>query len=258
MRIALAAFLSLAAFTAPASAAADGCTSIAGGLRDCPPMPRVSYGRDLRVEVLSRERSLTLRPRGDEEPPCPEGKCVCKEVVQHFDFKGPVPGFRAVNEAEARAAAAMTCSTASNGVWRTAAKFSVTAQTVSTAIFELDDCRGCNGSCHGKMQLSSYDGQTGARLVLADAVNPALLPALKARLIEMFVAANAGPDDKAFMRQQLADDLNRDFAQDGVYVEKGAVFIDLNTFVLSCADGSFHPLAIPVEFLRPAFRGRLS
>lgn len=254
---ALAVLFFIAMVLAPNAVAADACSSIAGGLRECPQLPRVSVGRVLRVEVITRERLLTLRPRGDEEPPCPDGNCACKEVVQHFDFKGPVPGFRAVNEAEGRAAAAIKCSTASNGVWRTAAKFSVTARTVSTAIFELDDCRGCNGSCHGTMRLSSFDGQTGERLVLADAVDPALLPALKARLIETFVAANASADSNAFMSKQLADDLNRDLAREGVYVEKGAVFIDLNTFVLSCADGSFHPLAIPVEFLKPGFRGRL-
>ena len=76
-------------------AVAAGCDSIAGELRDCPRLPAVTVGRDLRVEVVTRERTVTLRPRGDEEPPCPDGKCVCKEVVQHFDFKGPVPGFRA-------------------------------------------------------------------------------------------------------------------------------------------------------------------
>ena len=238
-------------------AVAAGCDSIAGELRDCPRLPAVTVGRDLRVEVVTRERTVTLRPRGDEEPPCPEGKCVCKEVVQHFDFKGPVPGFRAVNDEEGRAAAATTCTTASNSVLRAALKFSVTARTVSTAIYELDDCRGCNGSCHGAVRLSSFDATTGARLVLADAVAPQLLPALKARLIETFVAANAGADDKAFMRKQLADDLNRDFARDGVYVEKGVVFVDLNTFVLSCAEGSFHPVAVPVEFLTPGFRARL-
>ncbi|MBP6013755.1 MAG: hypothetical protein KBA31_16125 [Alphaproteobacteria bacterium] len=254
----LAALLSLAALAVRAGVAeSSGCESIAGALRGCPRLPAVTVGGDLRVEVVTRERTLTLRPRGDEEPPCPDGKCVCKEVVQHFDFKGPVPGFRAVNDEEGRAAAATTCTTASNSVLRAAVKFSVTAQTVSTVIYELDDCRGCNGSCHGAVRLSSFDAKTGARLVLADAVVPQLLPALKARLIETFVAANAGADDKAFMRKQLANDLNRDFAQDGVYVESGAVFVNLNTWVLSCAEGSFHPMAIPVAFLSPGFRARL-
>ena len=60
--------------------------------------------------------------------------------------------------------------------------------------------------------------------------------------------------DEFFRYRQRVDKT----AADGLYVEGANVFINLDTFALSCADGSFHPVAIPRDFLKPAFRARLN
>lgn len=255
----LAAALALTLFTAGPAAAADRCTSIADGLHDCPPLPAVSVGPNLHVEVKARKRVLEFAGTDEDEFPCPENKCRCEEHVEHFDFKGPVPGFRAVNEAEFRAANAMRCSIENATVMRTAERFAVTKRTVSTAVYQSEYCRGCGGSCHGQMRLSAYDAKTGTVLTLADAVEPSRIEALTARLVDAFVDANAGTRDRVTLRKLIVEDLDRrKLAKDGLYVEGANVFINLDTFALSCADGSFHPVAIPRDFLKPAFRARLN
>lgn len=258
-RLVATAVLALTLLAAGPAAAADRCTSIAGGLQDCPPLPAVSVGPDLHVEVKARKRVLEFAPADEDEIPCPENKCRCEEHVEHFDFKGPVPGFRAVNEVEFRAADATRCSIENATVMRTAERFAVTKRTVSTAIYQSEYCRGCSGSCRGHVRLSAYDAKTGAVLILADAVEPSRIEALTTRLVDTFVDANARTRDRVALRKMIMDDLDRrKLAKDSLYVEDANVFINLDTFALSCADGSFHPVAIPRDFLKPAFRARLN
>jgi hypothetical protein len=258
-RLFAAAILSLTILPAAPAAAGDTCASIAGGLRGCAPLPALSVGPDLHVEVKTRSRTLDFAGTAKDEFPCPESKCRCQEHVEHFDFKGPVPGFRAVNEAEFRAADGMRCSAENVSVTRFAERFAVTKRSVSTAISEVEYCRGCGGSCHGRTRLSAHDAKTGVRLTLADAVEPNRIEALKDRLIEDFLAANPGVGDRAALRTNLAGDLaRRNLAEDGLYVEDASVFLNLDTFAPGCAEGSFHPVAIPRTFLKPDFLARLN
>lgn len=253
-------FLTILGVTSEARAAS--CTSIAD--RDCPPLPAVTVNGDLRVEIRTREGEhvFPLPPDYSEESDfandCPGGKCVCGEFVQHLDFKGPVPGFRQVNEDEQRAAAARACSVENTHVRRDVNRFAVTKRTVSIAIGDVELCVGCGGSCHGHTALKSYDAKTGAALTLRDAIAPQKLEALRKRLGEDFVAANF---DKS-LRERQGEFSGEDFTSAvtldaGLYVEPGGVFVNLDTFPLGCADGSFHPVRIPRTFLTRAFRTRL-
>lgn len=256
----LAVVVLLLAAGSPARAA--GCASIAD--RDCPSLPAVTAKGDLRVEIKTREGEYVfpMPPDYSGEPvlaaACPDGKCVCREAVQHLDFKGPVPGFRQVNEDEMRAAAARTCSAANALVRRDVVRFAVTKRAVSIAVDELEYCHGCGGSCHGNTALKAYDAKTGATLTLRDAVAASNLGALRARLLNDFVTANFNESARHEQRKRLSDAFARAITLDaGLYVEPGSVFVNLDTFALGCADGSFHPVRIPREFLTRAFRARL-
>lgn len=252
------------ALLAPASASADAgalCASISQGDRqECPPLPRVTYGPDLRVEVVTVQRNLTFPvPAGDDElrSYCRHGKCVCSEAVQRLDFKGPVPGFARANEAEMRAASALKCTAQNSNVERDVLHFAVTKAAVSTAVFELAYCHGCGGSCHGRAVLAAYDARSGVPILLKDAIDPRQLSALKARLVGQFVMKNFTGDDRAFGLEQVGRDIASLTLESGVYVEGAKVFVNIDTFALSCAAGPFHPVEVPAPFLTPGFRARL-
>ena len=257
--LALLLFLPLAA---PSARAAETCTSIAD--TDCPPPPRVTVGRDLRVEVITRKRKFTFpippsEDRPDLDATCPNARCVCDKFVEHLDFKGPIPAFREVNAAERRSAAAMTCTMEDMYVHRTVERFEVTKSVVSTAVHELQYCHGCGGSCHGGTILSAYDAKTGAKLTLRDAIDPGTLEAVRARLVDDFVAANFEESKRDHKRKMLNEELaQRRLLDEGLYVEPGKVFFNLSTFALGCVSGSFHPVVIPPELLTPAFRARIN
>src|SRR5262245_54847570 len=170
----------IAAFAAIGAAGADEvvCTSIAQ--RDCAPLPRVMAKGNLRVEILTRKRELSFAPGPDDEPCYGGGKCVCGEVIEHLDIKGPVPAFREVNAAEERAAAAASkCSVENSTVTRSIDHYLVSPHFISIAAFELEYCHTCGGSCHGTTVLSTYDAANGRLLRVGDAVKADQIEALR-------------------------------------------------------------------------------
>lgn len=255
------AVLALEALAGSPAHAAEPCASIGTAELDCPPLPRVTYGPNLRVEVLTVKRTLTFplpkESDGELDDYCPGGKCVCDEAVQYLDFKGPVPGFAQANAAERREAAAMKCSAGNSTVSRDVLRFAVTKAAVSTATFALEYCHGCGGSCHGAAVLAAYDARSGALITLRDAVDPAQFGALKARLVSDFVQKNFEPDGRSYGMQQVGQDIAGLTLDSGLYLEPGRAFVNIDTFALSCAAGPFHPVEIPAAFLKPAFRARL-
>ena len=250
-----------AVFAAFGVAHAEGkvCMSILESGEDCAPLPRVTAKGDLRVEVITRKRSLTFALRKDDEiyedlaPSCPGGKCACDEHVQYFDFKGPVPGFRQVNDFEMRAAAGTKCSIENSNVAREAMHFAVSARFVSTAIYQLEYCHGCGGSCHGTTVLATYDAQSGKSLHLRDVLKPGAEGALAAQLADDFVQASVDAPERAWTREQLVKELSaRRLLEEGFYVENGRIYANLDSFVMSCAAGSFFPVAVRPAMIDPA------
>jgi hypothetical protein len=235
------------------------CPSITQNGNECVPLPRVTAKGNLRVEVITRKRSLTFALRkGDEiyedlAPSCPGGKCGCTEYVEHFDFKGPVPGFRQVNAFEMRAAGATKCSIDNSSVVREAKHFAVSAQFISTAIFELEYCHGCGGSCHGTTVLATYDARSGKALRLRDILKPGSDEALAPQLADDFLKAHAEIADRERKRASVITELSvRPLLGKGFYVENGVVYANLDSFVMGCADGSFYPVAVRADLIDPA------
>ncbi len=235
------------------------CTTITD--RECTGLPPVTVQGDLRVEVLARKRSLSFPLLGDEteeefKASCVDGKCDCHEDVEHFDFKGPVPGFRQVNAAEAAAAAKTKCSIENSNVWRQARHFSLSPAFISTAFFVLEYCHSCGGSCHGAMALATYDANTGGVLRLRDALRADAVQALQRHMINAAIGGVAQTAaEKKYLAKQLMSEFGAgQFLERGIYVESGAVYVDIDSFaVLGCAGGSFYPVAVPPAMLRAEF-----
>lgn len=259
LRVLVLAWCALALFGASAHAeeAEKLCTTITD--RECTALPPVTAKGDLRVEVLARRRSVSFRLTGDEseedfKSSCSQGKCSCQEDVQHFDFKGPVPGFRQVNAAEMAAAAKTKCSIENSNVWRQARHFAVSKRFVSTGFFEMEYCHACNGSCHGAVALTTYDAQTGRVLTLRDALKADAVKALKRHMIDAALKTTATKDEGDYVRKQLGAELDqRPLLERGIYVENGTVYVDIDSFVFGCAGGSFLAVAVPRAMLTAAF-----
>lgn len=255
-----------AMFAALGVAHAEGqaCPSITQNGNECAALPRVTAKGNLRVEVITRKRSVTFPLSAAEDldqdlmSSCPGGKCACDERVQHIDFKGPVPGFRQVNEFEMRAAASAKCSIENSSVVREAMHFALSVHFISTAIFQLEYCHGCGGSCHGTTVLATYNAQSGKALRLRDVLKPGAGSALASQLAADFVLAHTEVTDRERTRAGLIKELSaRWLLDEGFYVERGVVYANLDSFVMGCADGSFYPVAVRADMIDPAFAALL-
>src|SRR6185436_12873939 len=201
-----------------------------------------------RVEVFTRQRTIFFPvPQGEAGEElrtiCTNGKCECAEHVQFFEFKGPHPGFRQVNDIERSAASKTHCSLENANVNRDALAFAVSAHLISTAISQLEYCHGCGGSCHGSTTLATYDEQDGRLLHVGDFLRPGAAEALRRHMVDYIVRKHGTEEGRAALGRRLAQDLaKRNLLDEGIYAERGTLYIDLNSFALSCADGSFHPV----------------
>jgi hypothetical protein len=183
----------------------------------------------------------------------------CDERVQYFEFKGPLRGLRGVNASERAAAGRMRCSVENSDVAREALMFSISPHLVSTAVSELEYCRTCGGGCHGHTVLATYDGKTGRALRIADVLKPDAVEPLRRHIADYIAKTYVDEPGRDAYRQRLAQSLvERPFADDGVYAENGILYVNLDSFVLSCAEGSFFPVPIPKELIAPSFAALLN
>lgn len=250
-----------AAGGAQAEGDAGSCASILA--RDCEPLTGVTARGNLRVEVFVRESTAKYPMAPDDENyagSCEDGKCECDEDVRWLEFKGPVPGFTQVNAAERAASKKTACSAENANVMRHPMQYAVARQTVSTAAFELEYCRTCGGSCHGATALATYNSKTGAAYRVRDVVKPNSLAALQKHMVDAGLAAYQPPGQHESERKILVPEIQRRGAallDQGVYVEKGKVYVDLDYFLNGCADGSFYPVALPAQLIAPSFAALL-
>lgn len=240
---------------------APSCTSILA--RDCEPLTGITARGDLRVEVFVREQTTSFPLSPDDEDyvgSCEDGKCECDEDVQWLEFKGPVSGFAQVNAAERAASQKTKCSVDNANVMRHPMHYAVSPRVVSTAVFELEYCRTCGGSCHGATALATYNAKTGAAYRVRDVVKPNALTALRRHMVDAGLAAYLPKGQHASERKILVPEIERRGAgllDQGVYVENGKVYVDLDYFLNGCADGSFYPVALPAQLIAPAFAALL-
>lgn len=263
LRILFGTFLALLAAVGGAQAEGDAsaCASITA--RECEPLTGVTARGDLRVEVFVREGTAKYPMSPDDESyvgSCEDGHCECDEDVQWLEFKGPVPGFAQVNAAEVASSKKTACSAENDNVMRHPMHYAVSRQTVSTAAFELEYCRTCGGSCHGSTALATYNSKTGTAYRVRDVVKPNSLAALQKHMVDAGLAAYQPKAQHASERKILVPEIKRRgkaLLDQGVYVENGKVYVDLDYFLNGCADGSFYPVALPAKLISPAFAALL-
>src|SRR5262249_50509200 len=163
--------------------------------------------------------------------------------VEYLEFKGPHPGFRQVNAAEHAAGTRQRCTVELADADRQIVRFEVSPNLVSIAAFELDYCHTCGGSCHGTTYLTTYDPPNRVALHVRDVLKPGAVDALRRHMIDFIIKTYGTPESEAYLHKQLPEELaRRSLLDEGVYAERGRLYINLDSFVLGCADGSFHPI----------------
>lgn len=248
------------------------CHSIASGglgLDSCARDGAIVWTRGAKAEVKTISNAQVTTPASeiikhaspDASPAsvnlyCPNGQCACEENSQYVEFKGKARGLRAINEAEANAAQSFRCGPNEGTVRRIPEFVETSGGVISTAIYEMRRGRASTGSCHGTTRLSSYSPSSGKMLTLADAVAPKSLPKLRESLLNQFIARHgAARDITAKQRELLMSDVVESTSNSaGVYVERGKVYVNVNSFFPNCAAGSFNPLVIPSHLIKASFR----
>lgn len=143
------------------------------------------------------------------------------------------------------------------------------------------------GSCHGSSATHTFDVATGKEYVLGDIIGKGSVSELRSNLSASMVAglqrqkdeqayeslkgAAWGPDDPllknfkplpeppkdreqdlATARQALTQLTDEELLAASLFIENGHVFIDIEGYYFSCAEGSFHPAEIPSALITPA------
>ncbi len=259
LRIFIVALCILGLAPAVADDALPPCRSISDV--ECGPLPRVSVMQGVRVErVTARKRTVSYPLKGlgsetdDYTQSCPGGTCACDEDVEYLSFKGGAAGLRIISAREKRAASLANCSIDNSTVWREPQHVAVSATLVSISTFDLEYCQTCGGSCHCHTILSTYDIRSGKALRIGDVLKPGSVDALRRQLVDDFVLKNFDEGDRARERAQFAQEFSaRPLVDEGFYVENGTVYANMDSFALSCAAGSFFPVAVAAGLIDPSF-----
>jgi hypothetical protein len=91
-------------------------------------------------------------------------------------------------------------------------------------------------------------------------LKPDSVQALREHMTDHIASLWRGEDHESWSKWResiLAGLMKRNLLDAGVYAEGGTLYINLNTFPLSCADGSFHPIPIPRKLIKPDLIGKL-
>jgi hypothetical protein len=109
------------------------------------------------------------------------------------------------------------------------------------------------------MLLTTYDANTGHEYKIRDIVPADDISALKEAMIKGAVDRYAMPEDypgqsRESLRSELTQILkSRPLTNDGIYVENGRVYVDVDDFIKGCVNGSFYPVEVPKQFIKPDF-----
>lgn len=230
----------------------------------CAPRAIADEGVALRVEILRDGEKDFPNPHksGDEENQCwkwgenservYESSCHCREKVEflHLDRAGSFGG--QFNSAERKRAEGFQCSSEFAYVDRVVVSAAANKHFMSAVTRELFYGQGSAGSCHGHYEFSTYDLSTGQSRLLTDMVDETALSRLPEILANDFVQRHgAESSDKNRLKQQVIEALKKnDPKKTGIYVELGKVWLNVDEWIFSCADGNFHPVLLPESILK--------
>jgi hypothetical protein len=245
------------------------CHSIAD--RNCPfgqPLI-ITHGAKVAIKTLSSKTVVLPLPDGareqleelvgDVEYACPHKHCSCEEDIKHLVFSGRSPGIVKINAREWHNATSNRCSLEDSSIIREPQYIYTSAVFISTAIFSESYCRGCGGSCHGNMLLATYDTETGREYKVRDIVSADNISTLEEAMITGAINHYVGPEDRPgqnvqSVKENIVQTLqSRSLSDAGLYVENGKAYVDIDSFIRGCVDGSFYPVEVPPGLIEEHF-----
>jgi hypothetical protein len=216
-----------------------------------------------------------IDPKGEEceiaGDSCKNGTVECEEEIQYVQFqmlKNVAPSAKEnierVNKEQRQIIEEHHCKSNSAIVRFTPRYIYAHYPLISIIYHNLDYCLGCGGSCHSHDVVYTYnientfDGPLTMESILRREdyrrLKIILLKKLKERLA---LTKEQEQLWDQIHQKQVSDSLDKDFWQNGFFLEKGKIMVNIDGYFKSCADGSFNPVEIPQEFLRSEFVEKL-
>lgn len=207
------------------------------------------------LEAGSRNLALPPEQRNDLmvlEGQAPE-QVVCESDVRYPVLTGTDEHIKHVNKAFLNLAEGSRCSSYYTVATLSPEVIEQSGTIISVLFHQMLYPWGGNGSCHGRWVPMVFDLQSGQQLSLKDVLDETDYPAVRKYVLSELESFSI--DDRkidSYMLSDMAIRLDKELTGFGFYIQNGHVYIELNSFLLSCADGNHLPVRLPSRFIREA------
>ena len=205
-----------------------------------------------KIETLHKGNVIFTNPKNKKH------QITCEQDVKAVTVEGTSAGIQKINDREKRVAKSFQCTKNHAYVWRTIEGVSTTAFFVSLATHELVYGQSAGGSCHGRYTLTTFKTSSGEPIILADIINDNSEHALAEALADDFITRygkdqegkSRPPGELQTLKEQVLNFLiQKGFSTLGVFAQKGEVWVNIGTFMFSCAEGNLFPVKVPNSFI---------
>ena len=119
----------------------------------------------------------------------------------------------------------------------------ISTDVVSISVAETSYGKGANGSCHTHYEYLNFDLIRGAQCRLPDILRSDAFPKIRQDILAAF------RNDPGMNQESLASLLDHQFWSMGFFVKDHKLYVDLGSYLKSCADGPFFPAEITPAYI---------
>ncbi len=119
----------------------------------------------------------------------------------------------------------------------------ISTDVVSISVAETSYGKGANGSCHTHYEHLNFDLIRGAQYRLPDILRSDAFPKIRQDILAAF------RNDPDMNQEPLASLLDHEFWSMGFFVKDHKLYVDLGSYLKSCADGPFFPVEINSTYI---------
>jgi hypothetical protein len=180
-----------------------------------------------------------------------KSKCVCSADVVYPALVAK-DGSPAVNAALKKIAEGYAC-TAETAITRL--RYDVTfnlGEIVSVVFDGYGRATGGQGSCHSQVLSLTANWKTGQVYKLADVLNAKEGQAITDSMVSYvmtYFGSRASKDDARRLEVSVRQSLKERLWNLGFYLKDRLLYVDLDDYILSCAEGPSFPVPIPSRFI---------
>ncbi len=214
--------------------------------------------------ALARERCSEPRPVINDRfwsrytkavcEPKNKNRCVCDANVT---YPTVVRGERAesVNQAFKKIAQDYACNR-DTAIARLTYEVTFNVGSTVSAVFDgYSMGTGAGGSCHSAVRAMTIDVQTGHVLALREALEEAQEASIRQSIVNyvklyFLDRRGDGPEVVQGRLTELNNSLSKNLWDRGFYIRDRQVFINLNDYILSCAEGPSFAVPIPRQYIK--------